>query len=408
MIRPFCLPVALAIALSMTTPAWAQLPLGLHAAVEEALSHNPQVRAVNRQLEAAQARETQAGVLPNPNVTFAIDEVPVPQPIQGIYTVGVSQPLLVGGLREARIGVAKLDATLAGFDRDVMRLELTEQTTEAYVQLLFEREGLRLARLNDAAAASFLKTAQARLRAGEAAEVEVLRADVERSRAQREVASAANRELKARGELNVLLGREAQLPLAIAPLAATAAPKLPPLPDMVRLAIANRIELKQAELAIEREVLQRRVAQTSLWTGTEANVSAGLIGGMPGFSTSLTLPVPLYRQQGEIAEAEANRGRAEAERDVRRNAITLDVEQAYREAVSAAQLAELFRKTYVPQAERLLDNAERRYQAGEGTGLEAVDARRALQEARTEHQRALLEYRRALAHLERASGTSLF
>jgi cobalt-zinc-cadmium efflux system outer membrane protein len=248
---------------------------------------------------------------------------------------------------------------------------------------------------------------QARYRAGEVPQLEVLRAEVEESRAQREVEIAQNRLRQAEGRLNILLGREAQAPTAIRELAAPTSEQLPPLAPLVAKGIAERVELKQAETAIAREALQRRLAQAGLWTGTQVALSAGSASGQAAIAGSLTIPMPFYRRQGELAEAEANRMRAEARRDALRNEITLEIEQAYRDAAIAAHQTLLFAKTYVPQAERLLDNAQRRFQVGEGSGLEVVEARRALRETRTEYQQSLLSYRQALSRLERATGTDL-
>lgn len=401
-----------ALAVCLATPPALAAPaaspcLTQSEAVAVALAHNPELRAAERQIEAAAARQQGAGVLPNPNVTLAVDEVPIPQPIQGIYTVGVSQPLLLGGQREARIEAARLETQLAGLDRDILRRDLAAQVKEAYARLLYAQEEVHLARLGDEAARTALAAARARFKAGELPEVEVFRAEVERSRTQQEVPAAESRELAVRGQLNVLLGRAAQTPLALEPLPLPAPGALPPVGSLVERALAARVELGRAEVAILRETAQRRVAQASLWTGTEANVSAGMVSGMPGFSTSISLPIPVYRQQAEIAEAEANRARAEAERDALKNALTLEVEQAYRDANIAAQQSELFRKTYLPQAQRLVANAERRFQEGAGSGAEVVEARREQREARSTYETRLLDYRLALTRLERAVGSDV-
>ena len=166
--------------------------------------------------------------------------------------------------------------------------------------------------------------------------------------------------------------------------------------------MVRRPELRQAELLIRKEVAQRRVAQAGLWTGTEATFAGGLVGGQPGFTTTLTVPVPFYRQQGEIAEAEANRARAEAERDALKHRVTLEVERAYHEAAIASRQARLHLTDLLPQAQRLADNAQRRYEVGEGSGLEVFEARRAKQQAQSDHHRAVLEFHQALVRLEHA------
>jgi outer membrane protein TolC len=175
----------------------------------------------------------------------------------------------------------------------------------------------------------------------------------------------------------------------------------------VEAAVASRVELRQATAAIEREALQRQLARTAIWTGTELSAATGLVAGQPAFSTSVTFPLPLYRQQGEIAEAEANRARAEAKRQALAQAIALEVHQAFNQAENAAKQVAIFTRTYVPQAQRLLENAQVRFKAGEGSALEVAEARRAVRETKVELFRAVLEHEQALIRLERALGHDL-
>lgn len=400
--------LSLALSAALAAPAWARGALTLQAAVDQAAAQNPGIRAAEARIEAAQAREVQAGVLPNPNLTATVDQVPFSSPGSGNYMAGVSQPLLLGGQREARREAARLDREAAELDLATLRRDLAGQVREAYAGILFEEAAVGLARSDRDSAAALAKAAQALVKAGEVPPVDALRATVESSRARRNLEAAEGRLRKARARLNVLVGCEASSPLTVAELPSPEAQTLPPVEALVPQGLASRVELRQADVAIARESAQRRVAQTSLWTGSEISVLGGAVGGMgPGFSTTLTVPIPLYRQQGEIAEAEANRRRAEAERDALRNTITLEIEEAYRDALNArAQVLE-FRKSYLPEAERLADNARRRFLAGEGGSVDAIEARRALTDVRTQYQQTILDYRRAIATLERAVGQDL-
>jgi cobalt-zinc-cadmium efflux system outer membrane protein len=403
------LPTALLlVALGLTpTSALAQAPLTLREAIEQAIAQNPELKAAESRVQATRARETQASAWPNPNLTLSVDEAPFADPLNGSLMAGVSQPLMLGTQRSALLETAALERAIAELERDALRLERVSEVKQAYARLLFAQESLRHAAQDAEAAGVLLKAMQTRFKAGEIARVEVLRAEVERDKSLRVVSSAEGRLRQEKGRLNVLMGRTAQEAIAIQPLALPDAGNLPALPALVAQSLESRAELQRAELAIRREAAQRRLAQSAMWTGTEVSVAAGLVEGQPGFTTSLTVPIPFYRQQGEIKEAEANRLRAEAERQALRHRITLEVEEAYQEALDATQQIALFRKRYLPQSERLVDNAQRRFQAGEGSGLEVIEALHAQRETRAEYQQALLEYRQAVASLERATGRDL-
>lgn len=385
-------------------PATAAQALTLREAVATGLERHPEVQAARYAVAAAQARETRAAAWPNPNVSLFIDQVPLGSPMNGNYLAGVSQPMMPGGLREAQREVARAERELAELDVTVVSRELATRIKVAYVRYLYEQEEVRLARLNADFTRTVLEAAKARYKAGEFAQVEVLRTEVELGRAQRAVAEAESQLMQARGRLNVLLGHAAQADLAAEALPAPRQQALPGLTTLVAQSFASRAEFRRAELAVQRETRQRQVAQASLWTGTEVAGAIGAVSGQPGFSATLTVPIPLYRQQGEVAEARANELRAQAQRDSLRNEVTLEVEEAYRKATIAAQQANLFTTSYIPQAERLAENARMRFGEGEGSGQELFQALRALGEARTEHLQAVLEYRMALAWLEGAVG----
>lgn len=403
------LPAALLLVAFGLTPTstLAQAPLTLREAIEQAIAQNPELKAAESRVQATRARETQASAWPNPNLTLSVDEAPFADPLNGSLMAGVSQPLMLGTQRSALLETAALERAIAELERDALRLERVSEVKQAYARLLFAQESLRHAAQDAEAAGVLLKAMQTRFKAGEIARVEVLRAEVERDKSLRVVSSAEGRLRQEKGRLNVLMGRTAQEAIAIQPLALPDAGNLPALPALVAQSLESRAELQRAELAIRREAAQRRLAQSAMWTGTEVSVAAGLVEGQPGFTTSLTVPIPFYRQQGEIKEAEANRLRAEAERQALRHRITLEVEEAYQEALDATQQIALFRKRYLPQSERLVDNAQRRFQAGEGSGLEVIEALHAQRETRAEYQQALLEYRQAVASLERATGRDL-
>lgn len=398
--------VLTALAALLALPAHAAERLNLTQAIATAIANNPELRAAERAIDAARAREVQAGAVPNPNLTLQADQVPFGTLGAGNYLAGVSQPLLFGDYQGVRVEAARLDTEVAALDRDVLRRDLEARVKDAYDQVLFEDEGRQLAVLEVQAARALLVAAGQRFQSGDVAHIEVMRAQVEVGRIEREVDAAAGRARQATGRLDVLLGRPADAPLEVA-TPPGAEVSLPPFTDLQRVAVASRAELRRAAAVIQREALQRQLAQGSVWTGTEVGLSGGSVAGQPGFSASLAVPIPIYRQQGAVAEAEANKLRAEAEREALRNNISLEVQEAYQDALQAARSLHAFGASYLPQAERLLDNARHRYQVGEGSAVEVFEARRALQETRTDRRRAVLAYRQAITKLERAIGAPI-
>ncbi len=378
--------------------------MSLPAAIAQGLATHPRLRAAQRLVEAGRAREVQAGAALNPNLSVSIDQVPFNNPGSGNYMAGISQPMMPSALRTAQLGVARTEREIAEVSLAIERLDLAARIKDAYAHVLYEAEGLDLARDTAEHARWLARAAAARWKAGDVPRVDLLRAEVDVARAEREVHEAEGAMADARARLNVLIGRPAQDPLALGPLPVPSAAALAPVAALVARALAGRLEFRRAELLVRREVLQRQAALAGIWTGTELAASLGAVAGAPGFSTTLALPIPIYRREGEAAEAEAGRLRAEAEHDALRHEVTLEVEQARRQAALAADLAARYARDYLPRVTRFAENARARFRAGESTGVEVAEAEHTLHEVRAQHQRAVLDWHEAIARLERAVG----
>jgi outer membrane protein TolC len=124
------------------------------------------------------------------------------------------------------------------------------------------------------------------------------------------------------------------------------------------------------------------------------------------WDVGLTLTVPLfsgYLTQSQVAAARANMIVADANEEVLRQNVILEVHQVFanlKEAEERVQTSEVV----VRQAEENLDLANGRFQAGVGTTVEQTDAQVLLTNAKTSRVQALYDYRVALAQLQKAMG----
>jgi len=97
----------------------------------------------------------------------------------------------------------------------------------------------------------------------------------------------------------------------------------------------------------------------------------------------------------QVGEAKANLQNLQANEEVTRQNITLDVRQAV-ESIRVADKG-------LQQARENLEIAEGRYRTGVGNIIELTDARTSLTSAEASQVRAVVNYRTALASLERAT-----
>lgn len=382
-------------------------PLDLPEAIRQVQEQHPLIRAAEAQLAAARGRETQARALPNPALTLQADELPVARPLSGNLMAGLVVPLTPGGLREARTEAARVALALAELDLEVQRQELALQVKLAYFRVSHDEQRVRLARETVSGADQLHQAARTRFAAGEAPRIEVYRTEVEQQRARRDLALSTQACDVTRRRLLALLQRPASASLTLADLPDATPSPLVALEEVRARALAASPLLRRAALQARLETWQLGAAQASRWQGYELGVAAGTAEGAPAVSTTLTLPLPLYRQQGEIAEAEAKVRGAEASLVAARGEALLGLEEAYGETIMALTRLRLIREGERPQAARFAANARLRYLAGEGSGLEAVEALRVQRDTEVEHQQALLSWREAIARFERVSGHDL-
>lgn len=122
------------------------------------------------------------------------------------------------------------------------------------------------------------------------------------------------------------------------------------------------------------------------------------------WNAGVTFTLPLFQGfsvMGQVQQAQATADAAQANLEVLRESIALEVEQAYWGLKEAEERIAAAVKL-VAQAEQNLNLAERQYTAGVGTALETTDAQLSLSNARITKIQAMYDYNSSLARLKKA------
>ena len=126
-----------------------------------------------------------------------------------------------------------------------------------------------------------------------------------------------------------------------------------------------------------------------------------------GSQTSVTLNLPLWNwgaTHSKIVQADLKRKQAQRELSLAQRKLQADMRGLYAEAEAARSELELLRSSAELAAESLrLTNL--RYQGGEATVLEVVDAQNTLTQARNSSNDGEVRYRVAMANLQTLTGT---
>jgi outer membrane protein TolC len=402
----FCLPVSLL----AQTPDEGKLTLD--QCISIAIEENPLVLSSMQQHKAALARINQAKALAQPSLNWDSDLQPKLFQFgnSGEWYFGISQSLEFPGKRNIRGKIASKQASELLQEIELLKLDIVFQVKQAFYNLLLSEEKLKYAQQNLQLAEDFLQKAELKYEAGDVAKVEALRARVESSKAANEVRSASNDVRLAKAMLNFLLARKKYSPLEIQGNLKRAPIDLNE-DELITRALAFRPEVKKIDLGLEREKLTKKQGYMSYLPDFDLGVNKHRIIGEGDFwDFTLSFPIPLFFWQpkkGEIAEAEANILALNREAEHLQNAITLEVGEAYMNAVTVNNQIRLFEEEILAQAEEVYNMFLFSYQEGEIGGIELIEARRTLIEARTSYADALFNYGVAIAALEKSIGQKL-
>jgi len=384
----------------------------LDKCISIAQEQNPLILSSLQQYQAALARVNQAKALYQPSINYDNDLQPSFFNFKdsGEYYIGISQAFDFPGKRSLRGKIATQDANALLAEIDLLKLDISFQVKQAFYGLLLAEENVKYLQQNLELAQDFLQKAELKFEAGDVAKVEVLRAQVEASKAANAVRVAINEVRLAKAKLNFLMARKKYAPLAIQGDLKKTPVKLE-VDSLKQKALSFRPEMRRVNFNLERERLQKKAANMSYLPDFEIGINRHGIEGEGSFwDFTLSFTVPLFFWQpkkGEIAEASANINALQKESEHIVNTILLEVEESYTIAQAAEDQIQLYEEEILTQSEEVYNMFSFSYQEGEIGSIELIDARRTLLEARQSYADALFYYDVSLAALELSIGQSL-
>lgn len=377
------------------------------------LQRNLAVEAARHRVDVARAEQIAARLRPNPTLTVTAENVPFagPTPAGQLYEVGAvySQPIERGDKRRHRREVA--DATVAVAEARLAET-LSERLLEvkrAFYETLVARKALDLAIESRQSYQTLLDVTEARFREGAAAEAEVLKMGLERTRFDTVIAQARLAQTQAGIRLLDLLG-EADFSGAGAVAGEVGVPALivPPIEALKMEALDQRATVRAAQQSVG--LAERRVALERARSTADVAPFFGLrrVGENSTVILGIAVPLPITdRNEGGIARALAEERVARTELGLRRNSVLAEVEAAYQAWRSARERAATFERGLLRQAEASQAIALRAYEEGAIELLGYLEAQRTSTEIRRQYLQSLLDARVGLVTLEHAVGREL-
>ena len=314
-------------------------------------------------------------------------------------------------LRQAQAAEAAARARI-----DVARRGLVATVIANYYSVVAAKRRIANAKKSLDEAEAFLTLTSKQEAGGEVAHSDVLRAQIQRSQRQRESIEASATLDKTKVDLAVLLFQDLAQAFDVVD-------DLNPKADVgngdevARLAVTNNPDIAAAEATAQQARYGVRAAQGLRYPTVDLNYAFGIDANQfayrnpdgqryLGSVVAATVTVPVWNfgsTKSRIKQSQLVQQQAENDLNFARRQIQANISQFQIEAgIARTQLLSLADTGSL--AEKNLSLTLLRYQAGEASALEVVDAQSIVADARNAYDDGLTRYRLALANIETLTG----
>lgn len=417
----------------------APLTITLQDALQRARGNNPEYRSAVTDLALAREDSVQAraGLLPNLNYNtsyiYTQGTGPLPSncastavgcpPSRFIANNGVHEYISQGDVHESlsltnfadyRRSSAALAQARAKAEIAARGLVVT--VTQSFYGLVVAQRKYATAQRAQAEAARFLDVSQKLENGGEVAHADVIKARIQAQQQQRDLQEAQIAMERSRLDLAVLLFPDFNQDFTVVDDLQTPEP-LPTFAEVEASGKKNNPDLRAALAAYE--VANHEV--TAAWGGLLPSLTMDYFYGIDsnkfairtdgvrnlGYSAVATLQIPIFSwgsDRSKLKQAELRRDQAHVQLSFAQRQLLSHLREFYSEADAARSEMELLASSAELAAESMRLTTLR-YQAGESTVLEVVDAQNTLTQARNAYDDGQSRYRVAVANLQTLTGT---
>ena len=379
--------------------------VSLEEALKIAIEKNPQLQSTRDQIDAAIGSLRQSKLYPNPVLELLAEEIPSNEVglNQSQNLVGITQPIITGGKRGLGIKVSEKSKEKNELERDTVLLAVIADTKKAFYKVVADQEGLVIAKKVEEIAKGIYESEKIRFDAGEVAITNVLRAEVELSKARNSVSNAEGNLQNSIKELQTVMG----------------------IPDETFDGVMGKLLTKPGELSLHELELKMNnnqpflkaskknieIAETQLTLEKrqaipDINVSAGYkrlsLENVDTVQMGIEIPAPFFnRNQGNIQKGKALSRKAKSENLSVYNDLLFQLKKNFNSYNVERKRVIEYRDKILPKAEESLKLITRGYKEGEFDYIDLLDAQRTWAETRISYIESLKNLNLLIADIER-------
>jgi len=389
--------------------------ISLDEAVRLALQHNHALQAARSTILQFQSMETTANLRPNPVLSLDAQFLPFFNPSQfsadyinntAQFDAGIGYTFERGKKRQHRLQAARDQTAVTRSTVTDNERQLIFNVSQQFVAVLLAQSTFDFA-VKDLE--SFQKTvdiSEARRRAGDMSEGDLLKIKLQLLQFQTDVSAAKLAKVQAIAALRQLVGFEFVPDQFDVEGDLDYQPVHSGLDDLKALALRTRPDLQAAQRGVIAARSQESLAEANGKRDVGASVDYSHVSASSGASFFFNIQLPIFdRNQGEIARTRFAITQSQELANEASEQVLSDVVDAYAALRTNDQIIQLYRGGYVDQAQQSRDISEYAYKRGAASLLDFLDAERTYRANQLAYRQALASYMTALEQMRQAVGT---
>jgi outer membrane protein, heavy metal efflux system len=386
---------------------WPPAAYGVTELVTAGLALNPELAESRARLQAAIAAVTTARALPSPTLGLAFDRYLHSQADSAAWAYGFSLDIPLSAISNRRLQTALADSGVRAARLDyadlIWRMRSAVRGSLQEVLVSRAQHALMLQLLSDN---QTLTTAyERRLAEGEATPAERQQAATAALQAQRDLAGSERRLNSAYAQLAQAIGVGTpailKLPLEWSDFDTPLAPKAADFEALRERALLGRSEVERALAEYDARELELRLQVRAQYPQLTLGPGYTYDHGIKKLNFNASLSLPLSRNAGEIAAAEARRSAAGARLEVAQNTVLVEIDGANASLDSALRALQQARQQR-ELAEQVAGRTGKGFRVGNDDRVALLSAQVVAGNAGLAALAALDEAQHALAALEDA------
>ena len=392
--------------------------LSIESLVDHAVNQNPRVLSSIERWKASKAAVMSAWNLKNPQISYHLigEEIQTRTGPQN-QKFGISQKIPFPLKLPLRQRVAHIRQEQAAHLILHSKQMVRTQVITAYADLLAAQMQLAVLREEKSSLEQTASSVRSHIATGQKGLQDAAKIEAEIARLSERMLTMNETQVSAEERLNIALNqsREESWPLLSVP----ALPELEfDLKTLKELALKNRHRLMIEKLVLDEKKAKYELALMEYLPDFEVGFNYIEIGngttlraddGKDAWSIPFKISVPLWEPQirGKVEEAKAMKQSVEFNLEHVTNETLSFVTEQYTRFKSARQRVDVYRKTWIPQAEQALSSSRAALESGHGDMLNALDNSRMVLEARVGYWRSFADTLIGYAQIEKAVGFPL-